>query len=196
MVPAIRGFALHLGFCFISKNSVPATAALATQMSGALHACQCIALQVPRWENFEDYSSVGMTQLIQNIVPVIRNCDEHPGFAQASFLAALFKSSCFFSLLYSVCVQPSNALQDFILWLLALSFLGPSKVKFMKGFAYSSQRLSTPPPHIGRLHRVHRVIHVCLFCGTHALQSHTQLVVEQTVLQDHVWINRYVYIYM
>ena len=150
-----------------------------------MRACQCIALQVPRWGNFEDYSSVGMTQLIQNIVPVIRNCDEHPGFAQASFWAALFKSRCFVSLLYSVCVQPSIAL-----WLLALSFLGPSKVKFMKGFAYSSQRLSTPPPQIGR---VHRVIRVCLFCGTHALQSHMQLVFEQTVLQDHVWIKRYLY---
>ena len=163
-------FALHLGFCFINKNSVPATAALATQ---------CIALQVPRWENFEDCSSVGMTQVIQNIVPVIRNCDEHPGSAQESFWAALFKSSCFFSLLYSVCVQPSNALQDFSLWLLALSFLGPSKVKFMKGFAYSSQRLSTPPPQIGRVHRVHRVIRVCLFCGTHALQSHMQFVLNK-----------------
>ena len=152
-----------------------------------MHACQCIALQVPRWEHFEDYSSVGMTQLIQNIVPVIR------GFAQASFWAALFKSSCFFSLLYSVCVQPSNALQECSLWLLALSFLGPSKVKFMKGFAYSSQRLSTPPPQIGRVHRVQRVIRVCPFCGTHALQSHMQLVFEQTVLQDHVWINRYLY---
>ena len=169
--PAIRGFALHLGSRLVDRDIVPATAALAAQLSGVW--CKGIALRDPGWKKLEDYNSERRTtQLIQNSVPVIRTCDKQTGFALSSFWASLSKSSCFFSFLFL-----RNA-DDFFLCLLARcpSCLGPSKVKFTGGFADSNQPLTMPPPQIGRPHRAHCVIRVPsrLLCGIRALLSHTQ----------------------
>ena len=135
---------------------------------------------------------LGLRQLIPYIVPVIRKCVEQTGFAQASFWAALFKSSCFFWLLCFRCARTTCATRQrvvgwfFFLCLLARlpSSLGPSKAKFIKGFASSNQPLSTPPPRIGRLHRVHRnyafasSVALTLFCPTSSFSF------KQTVLLE------------